>query len=250
MDFYDAIADEYDAMSNLSRRQEAIEAFLKRVTGQRPIRSALDAACGTGAYTIRLAQMGVEAVGADLSAGMLEEARKAAAAGGVEPVWVQCPMQKLASQLERTFDLILCLGNSIVHVLETGELRETLGGFAALLRPGGVLLLHLLNYPLLLQKKERIVAISRAEQKEYIRFYDFLPEGVQFNLLKIEWEDGQARHTLTSTLLFPYAPQEMVRELQGRGFGKIRLYADTQFRPFEPGESQAVLIEARREEAE
>ncbi len=244
MEFYDAIADQYDEMTNLFQRQDQIEEFLQKITAKWQIHSALDVACGTGFYTIKLAQMGMEAVGTDYSSGMIEKAKKLARQMGADPRWLEAPMQDIAGRLDRTFDLILCLGNSIVHLLDPAELKTTIRGFAQLMRPAGVLLIHLLNYPRIVREKERIVAISRSGNTQFIRFYDFLPDSIQFNLLKIDWDGQNCRHELVSTPLFPYAPDDIVKVLDEFKFTKINLFADYKFRAFDREKSQSVLIEA------
>jgi len=107
---------------------------------------------------------------------MVEQSRARAEKAGVQAQWVVCPMQELAGTVEGKFDLILCLGNSIPHVLKQSELTQTVAGFAQLLNSGGILLVHLLNYAKILTEQKRIIAVNRVGDHEYIRFYDFVSE--------------------------------------------------------------------------
>ena len=243
MDFYNNIADNYDEMTNLNRRLDNIEHFVVRIKEKYDIKSALDAACGTGIYTIKMAQKGIDAVGADISAGMIEKAKILAAKSNVGPRWINCSMQELSGHINEKFDVILCLGNSIPHILNMDELDQTFEGFAQLLQPNGTVLIGLLNYSKILAKKKRLVAVTKKGDNEYIRFYDFLPDLIQFNLLKINWQGDKSQQELTSTKLFPYTP-EMVYDRLKQKFNNVNMYCDLQFNPFDSAESDSVLFEA------
>ncbi|MBN2377510.1 MAG: class I SAM-dependent methyltransferase [Sedimentisphaerales bacterium] len=245
MDFYDEIAGDYDDFTNLAVREAGIQSFLNAVQARHSISSVLDVACGTGSHVVKSAQMGKRAVGVDISAGMIEQSQARAKKAGVQATWAVCPMQELAGTVEGKFDLILCLGNSIPHVLKQSELVRTVAGFAHLLNSGGILLVHLLNYTKILAEQKRIVAVNRVGDDEYIRFYDFVGELVNFNLLKITWQGTKNQHRLMSTPLFPYTPGRLEDCLLENGFAEVNIFGDLQFNPFDEKTSEAVLLEAR-----
>ena len=53
------------------------------------------------------------------------------------------------------YDAVLCLGNSLPHLLTQDDLVAALRGMAGVLRPGGALVLQNLNYDLRWQKQPR-----------------------------------------------------------------------------------------------
>lgn len=77
----------------------------------------LELGCGTGHYTIPLAQQGIDITGLDLVPGML--ARAKAKAGQLPIVWVQADAR--AFQLDRQFRLIFESGQMFQHLLEHTE---------------------------------------------------------------------------------------------------------------------------------
>lgn len=246
MDFYDDLADTYNEMTDLDARADNIRAFIKRIKARYQPKSALDVACGTGMHAVVMSQMDIHAVGADLSPAMLEKAKELAQKNATQVEWINTPMQDLPAHLNEKFDLILCLGNSIPHLLTADDLNTTISGFAQLLHPSGVLLIQLLNYHKILKHKERVVAITRSGDNEYIRFYDFLPELIQFNLLKITSQAQQLQHKLTSTPLFPYTAATLTTPLHQHNFTTINTYADLNFNRFDEDESPNLVIEAYR----
>ncbi len=249
MKFYEDIADAYDEMTDFGQRLAAGEEFAWRLRGrfgEAGMSSALDVACGTGVYALAFATCGVElVVGADISEGMLRMARERAKELGVGVQWVLARMQDLRELLSDQFDVITCLGNSLPHLLTDSDLNETLAGFRQLLRPDGRLFLQLLNYERILAEGERIVEITRRGDAEFVRFYDFMPDRLIFNLLKINWEGTSEIHTLSSTELRPYIWAMLEHALKMNGFTRIKAYGGLDFSRFDPAASVTLLLEAQ-----
>ena len=248
MNFYDDIADSYAELTGAADRQVNAERFVKELTRRFDIASAVDAACGTGLFAIELARGGVEVVGSDISAGMLKSAPPNAAAAGVDTdlcTWVRAPMQELSDRISGGRDAVLCMGNSIPHLLTDDDLSGTLAGFVVLLAAGGVVAIHLLNYARVLSANDRIVGITRTGSKEFVRFYDFDRDSVGFNILEIQWDDeGRCSHNLLTTPLRPHLPAELIDALAAAGFENIETFGDLRFNPFDLETSDTLLLTA------
>jgi len=248
MDFYDDIADSYAELTGAADRQVAAGQFVTELTRRFDITSAVDAACGAGLFAIELARGGVEVVASDISAGMLKSAPGDASAAGIDTdlcTWVQAPMQELGDRISGGRDAVLCMGNSIPHLLTDDDLNRTIAGFAALLAGGGVVGIHLLNYARVLSAGDRIVGITRAGSKEFVRFYDFDGDLIGFNILEIQWDDdGRCSHNLLTTPLRPYLHSELIDALTAAGFENIETFGDLQFNPFNSETSDTLLLTA------
>ena len=102
--------------------------------------SVLEVACGTGRVTLRLAQEGVNIVGADLDEEMLNVARRKSE--GMSNVrWVQGDMRTL--DLGQTFGLIIVPGHSFQFMLTPEDQVKALETFKCHMAPGGILVVHL-----------------------------------------------------------------------------------------------------------
>jgi glycine/sarcosine N-methyltransferase len=253
MSFYDTMAESFDDVTQADARRGGAETCVAALTDRFPSSSsALDVACGTGLFTLPLAERGLATVGADLSAEMLTHARRAAKQAKLAVRWEQVEMQALGEAMEETFDLILCMGNSLPHVREDVALSATLDGFHERLTANGVLVIHVLNYERILARQERIVGITRVAGREYIRFYDFLqtptggPSCVRFNLLEIDWNEKGGKHTMHSTLLRPYGSEELLAALSAHDFHDVKLYGGLDFAPYQPNESDSLVLIAQR----
>ena len=98
--------------------------------------SALDLACGTGAFSLLLAQSGMAVTGVDRSAGMIAEARRKAAAVNLD---VRFLVQE-ASELDagpEPFDLCVCLFDSLNYILNDEALVQCFTRVFCSLPPGG-----------------------------------------------------------------------------------------------------------------
>ena len=82
--------------------REAVYSYLEPRTGMK----LLDIGCGTGQYSLDLAGMGLEIIGADVSLAMLEKARVKASEAGLTVHFVEADAQCLPFT-DETFDLVL-----------------------------------------------------------------------------------------------------------------------------------------------
>lgn len=93
----------------------------------------LDAGCGTGRVAIELAARGIGAVGVDLDADMLAEARRKAP----DLTWVHGNL--LDVSLDRQFDVVVMAGNVMIFVTPGTE-SAVVANVARFVLPGGVLI--------------------------------------------------------------------------------------------------------------
>jgi SAM-dependent methyltransferase len=95
---------------------------------------ALDAACGTGLWTHRLAELGWTVIGVNRSLAMLREAGRRCR--GLE-VSLLC-QDILELSFEGRFDLVTCTYDSLNYLPQDRDLVCALGRLAQALKPGGV----------------------------------------------------------------------------------------------------------------
>jgi ubiquinone/menaquinone biosynthesis C-methylase UbiE len=245
--FYDCLAKGYDAMTDFASRTAraglVVESLLERygVHGRR----AADVGCGTGAYTLALAKAGLETVGVDPSSEMIQQAEANAERMGMGSVrFRQGTLADLPAVAPSPRDVVLCMGNTLPHILTNEELATSLAAARSVLPAGGILVLQLLNYERILAEQERIVSIDTHGGESFVRFYDFLPDGlVRFNLLRFTPSDGQ--HSLSGVLLRPYTQEQLANALEQAGFASVDTYGSLDLSPFDPQASETVMLVAR-----
>ncbi len=115
-----------------------------------PVRGRiLDAPCGIGRHGTRLARLGDRVVGVDLSPRYIDRARELAGQEGVEGqvTYVVGDMRRLKEAVPPNalpFDAALNLWTSLGYYGEDGD-EEILRGYRDLVRPGGVLVVYVVN---------------------------------------------------------------------------------------------------------
>ena len=255
---YDEFSADYDRFVDWEGRLAAEMPFIEQVLRRVGARRVLDAACGTGMHAVGLARRGYEVVGADLSEGMVERARANAAAAGVAVRFEVAGFGELTERLgvlkekqgngeARFFDAVLCLGNSLPHVLAPEALHTALADFAACLRPGGVLLIQNLNYDRVLARQERWMDPQARREGDqewlFLRFYDFDPDGLlTFNVVRLLRSGDRWEQQVMSTRIWPLRQAELAGALRMAGFTEVVCWGDMQDAPFDAEESPNLVI--------
>lgn len=237
---YDTLAADYDRFVNWPARLACELPFLERLFAGKRVERVLDAACGTGQHAIALAGRGYQVVGADLSAAMIEQAHRNAAAADAKVTFVVAGLGELAT-LGKEFDAVLCLGNSLPHLLTAEALLTVLADFAAILRPGGLLVIQNRNFDRVWAVRERFLPPQshREGDKEwlFIRFYDFHEETVTFNMVRLQRTEGEWAQEIASTELRPIFHDDLKMALAAAGFGTTAFYGGYDGSAFDPAHS-------------
>jgi SAM-dependent methyltransferase len=246
---YDTLSAHYDRFVNWEARLAHELPFLTDVLAQAHAVRVLDVACGTGQHALALTDRGYQVVGTDLSAPMIERARHAAPASA--HVWFEVAGFGEQAKVAGTgHDAVLCLGNSLPHVLNAEDLRATLADFAATLRPsGGVLVLQNRNFERVMTAHERFMSPQGDDRQVFVRFYDFntpQPGLLTFNMLVLSRQDGGWHQEVESTVLRPVLRDELAGLLAATGFSDVAFYGGLDGSPFDPAASDDLVAVACR----
>jgi SAM-dependent methyltransferase len=252
---YDAFSSDYDRFVNWNNRLTFELPFLEKQLSSLDALSGLrvlDAACGTGMHAIALARRGCLVTGADLSLGMVERSRANASAAGLPVSFVQAGFGSLSAEFPpHSFDALLCLGNSLPHILTPTGLSAALVDFSACLRPGGLLLIQNRNFDAVMTRRERWMEpqnhLEDGTERIFLRLYDYLPDGlIDFHILTLCREpDGRWQQQVNTTRLFPLMRDPLVKALQDAGFDQVTVYGGLDGSPFDPNASGNLVLSAR-----
>lgn len=244
---YDALAADYDRFVNWEGRLAHELPFFERLFRERGVRRVLDAACGTGHHAVALAQRGYRVVGADLSAAMIEQARENAAAAGVDVRFVVAGLGELAAQGE-SFEAVICLGNSLPHLLTAGAVDAALADFATVLRPAGVLVIQNRNFDRVWVDRERFMPPQSHRDGDqewlFLRFYDFGQETLTFNMIRLRRTGQGWTQDVEATELRPILCDDLATSLSAVCLDDIKLYGGYDGSAFEPAQSDDLIVVA------
>jgi glycine/sarcosine N-methyltransferase len=250
---YETLSADYDRFVNWQNRLAVELPFiidkLNQVNGKR----VLDAATGTGMHAISLAQQGYSTTGADLSRGMIEHARRNAQAAGIDMRFETAGFGSLAARLGAgAFDAVLCLGNSLPHVLSQKDLDATLVDFANCLAPGGVLVIQNRNFDAVIASHQRWMEPQSFSQEGedwiFQRFYDFDPDGLlTFNMVILNRPPaGSWTQKVVSSRMRPILKFELLLSLSEAGFTRLSQFGDMGGSVYDHDRSPNLVVVARK----
>lgn len=255
---YDQFASDYDRFVNWDNRLgfeiPLIEKLLDEVNNPKgESLQILDAACGTGMHALALAKAGYQVAGADFSAEMIKKAKLNAASAGMELRFEAIGFGSLTSVFgESRFDAVLCLGNSLPHLIQDEDIDFTLIDFYACLKPGGLLLIQNRNFDAVMQKRDRWIEPQSFEDGDeqwiFERFYDFNPDGtIGFNIVNLHRKvTSEWKSEVVSTLLKPQMRDDLQRKASHAGFKPVSTYGTLGGDPFDPQMSGNLILIARK----
>lgn len=249
---YDAISSDYDRFVSWQGRLALELPFIIEKLQEVNARRVLDAATGTGMHPIALAQCGFATAGADSSQGMVDRARENASSAGVQVHFEKAEFGSLASAFGKaTFEAVLCLGNSLPHLLSLADLSAALVDFAACLKTGGLLLVQNRNFDAVMAQHARWMEPQAHTDGEkewvFLRFYDFDPDGLlTFNMITLKrTSTGSWTQSLATSRLRPLLKDELISSLQAVGFGDIRVYGNMAGAPYDFTTSPNLVVSAK-----
>jgi ubiquinone/menaquinone biosynthesis C-methylase UbiE len=151
-------------------------AFLKQLLERGRIQRVLDACCGHCRHSLALAKAGYEVVGVDFSQTMLEAACELAEGEQTSLRLVQADIRVLPVA-SGYFDAVLNMFSSFGYFESDAEHVVALREFVRVLKPGGLLVLDLLN---------RDTVLSDFEARQWVEMVDGTLTGVErrFNTLE------------------------------------------------------------------
>jgi SAM-dependent methyltransferase len=124
-----------------AQRTHEIPFFLKHARlANGPV---LEVACGTGRLTLPIARDGIPISGLDVSAPMLEIARRKADLEKLPVTWLEQDCRQM--RCPQTFALIFSATNAMQHLLDVDSVNAFLGSARDALRDDGTLILDVFN---------------------------------------------------------------------------------------------------------
>ncbi|MFA5814462.1 MAG: methyltransferase domain-containing protein [Bacteroidales bacterium] len=239
MDFYATIRPWYDQIFPfVPAQRDFVLSF-----GACPGFSVVDVGCGTGSLIVSLAKVFRTTVGMDPGETMLEAARQKAT---VEPVgtWlIQSGMLNLTNEFpQKSVDRLICFGNTLPHLSNMDEVREMLRQSHQVLKPGGLILLQIINFQRIFRKQLPGLPTLENDQIRFVRNYRYEgpdPEFIRFHTLLTLKETGE---TIENDIpLLVISEDQLLTALADTGFHNLQTFGSFTREPFSV-ESQPLIV--------
>jgi SAM-dependent methyltransferase len=241
MGFYSDMSIYYDLLFPVSEEQERF--FAELVRDFRPTR-ILDTACGSGNQMLCFAKRGIACCGFDLDSQMVALAREKLSDYENSSV-KEGSFSMVKDIFDPGFDLILNIGNSLVHV-PMREVTSFIRNSYEILNKNGILLVQILNYDRLLEKKIGELPLIRLEEEglSFRRKYAFSENSRTLFTTEIEIPSKDVN--ISNTIpLYPLKRDQLLSTLKEEGFtimGTFPGYVGKKFDPL----SDALVVMAKK----
>jgi ubiquinone/menaquinone biosynthesis C-methylase UbiE len=240
LEFYDKFADKYDTLVSFENRAKREANFYDSIFKKYKVKTVLDCACGTGHHVMMLKKMGYDIRGSDLSPAMINKARANLKEKKIDVTLKISDFKDLNKKFDEKFDAIICVGNSLPHLLTDEDLTLALTEMNEILNENGILILEQRNYDKLLKSKKRFFPVAFRENEVFFYVLDFFPSEIIFNIINI----NTSTQTLqTYTTKYNALKIDKLKELlHTSGFQVIELYEDYDFTKFNIETSERPII--------
>lgn len=231
--------------------------FLERAFSELPDLSVADLGCGTGEHARHIASRGYRAAGLDLSESMIRDALEEPLPGNLR--FVLGDLREADRALGETYGGAMILGNTVAFLDTPEDLARTFGSAFRLLLPGGRFLFQMLNYERIYEKKVRHLPLNLNDGEDgttvFLRLMDLREEGrVLFFPTTIRFRpDAEPSVEIVRSRrveLRAWTRKELLPALAEAGFGEVDLFGSMEGAPFDPHESQDLVVLATKPRAD
>ena len=227
---YDWMFDDDELANGRAINHPATARLLQRTSSTSAV---LDAACGTGVDSAVLARRGFTVWAADGSDAMVEGAaarfrRERLAIPLLRSRWADLP----AATGER-FDVVLCVGNSLVHAAGRDAMVQALTGLRRMARPGGYVVIDSRNWEKLHADRQIVQVANRvvthAGRRCFVLYAWEIPDRLGdehiAHMVFIFDDDGQIEPHEYQLTFRPFTISELRERLEPAGLREV----DTDF---------------------
>jgi glycine/sarcosine N-methyltransferase len=241
MKFYDELSKVYDIVF---KKDEDTVKFLNDAvkTGAK----ILDLACGTGTYSVELAKRGHYVTGTDLDGEMIKQAN--IKKGTLNIRFMEGDMRKAKNMFQgEGFDLIFCIGNSLVHLQTIEEIKGLVSDIYSMLNENGSMILQIINFDRIIKYDVKsLPTIARSnEGVKFVRNYRYEESKaiVHFNTELIITREGKEEVYENSVPLLALQSEELIALIKAAGFRKIETTAGFSDKEFH-SDAYALVVRA------
>ncbi len=250
MKFYTSIADFYDEIFPCKPPQKA---FIESLTTRGPNSNLLDVGCGTGSLLLNLADCYDTLIGIDPDKEMLHRANlkaiqyKADHRNEMEELGTWVFLEKGMLDLEEefaphSFNVVLCFGNTLVHLSSIEQVMNFLRQAFDTLKPGGCLMIQIINYDRILGQGLKGLSTLENENMKFERVYDYEPNPslIRFQTKLTVKESGDVIENEVPLLaLYPQQLRDMLTEV---GFGDFQEFGNFKMEAFTEDSQPFILV--------
>lgn len=242
MGFYNEISKYYDLIFPVSK--DTVN-FIKGIAGDSP-KSVLDVACGTGGYSIELEKQGYDVTAIDLDEKMVEAVEMKAAESHSNIKGMKANILELKDKFdENSFDIIFCIGNSLVHLDNMNQISDFFKNAKEILRDKGSLIFQVINYDRVISQgiKSLPTIYNESARLTFERLYRYESKENKVYFKTILSVDNESFENEVPLYALQYDAAKQM--LVDAGYDKIECFGDFKGSAFDKDNSYAMIFHAK-----
>lgn len=240
MSFYNDLSKVYDIV--FPAAPASLDFIVKNLNSKSS--KVLDIACGIGEHCKKVSTHCLSISGLDYEPEMIEIAKSKNASSNVS--YSQGDMLKLEDSFPGQYDLIYCIGNSIVHLPSPKEIQEFLSSCYKKLNTGGELIVQTINYDRIFKDNVKSLPIIENSEKKvfFERLYNYESNQQSYVNFDTTLKIGDSVYK-NSIKLYALKQEDFKEMLINAGFTDFDFYGD--FKESEYSEkSYATVVRAKK----
>jgi len=240
--FYGKLPEIYDLLF-LQNRDEQISYLLNVISSVGEIKTCFDVGCGTGLYTERLAKSGLDVFGVDLSADMLEQAKRCHSHSRVR--YEKADITRFHT--EEQYDLAVALSHVIGYMWENDMVEAMLRNINKSLRTHGLFLFNFYHGPGVAAGKLCAKFKQASDQKYKVTRVSSVQNNEMENILEHEYyyiieEADQISSVAIQDRIRYFSVPEIQYYLDKAGFCVEKIYNYLTYDPLTPNDWNGFII--------
>ena len=177
---------------------------------------AVDLGSGPGCQSLPLAELGYDVLAVDFCQELLDEL---AQRRGRLPVTTVCDdVLNFAEHFSQAPDLVVCMGDTLVHLPDRSAVSELLDRVAAAIKPGGTFIYSIRDYVSFEPTgAERFIPLRASEDQIFTCFLDYRDDVVHVHDLLYRRIDGDWNLSISDYLKLRLDTRDLNAQLAGAG---------------------------------
>ncbi len=208
--------------------------------------SYLDIGCATGECVLFSEELGYSAVGIDNNRYLLSIAGEKKIKRKSSAEFIFADMRDISMAVKgESFDIITCLGNTLVHLDSADEISTFFKSVFSVLKKGGIFLSQIVNYEKFADKISFTFSNIETNEFNFERKNIFKREGEIVEFTGKLFVKKEQKWYENKIMLYPINKDDIEAGLSKSGFHKLEFYGGFDRREYSIG-SDALLFRAEK----
>jgi ubiquinone/menaquinone biosynthesis C-methylase UbiE len=187
-----------------------------------------------------------EVHGSDISVAVLAQARRRLADMDLPIPLKQVDFRQLPENYDREFDAVMCLFNSITHLLVEEETLQALRSMREVLRDGGILVMDQGTTDKSMRERPRFWVRENDRDRTTVFVTDYTDRQTDLHILEFTHTEQHSGFKVFDFRFLVLLQDDYARLLESAGFRSCTFYGGFDFSPYDKEQSDRLIVVTRK----